>query len=106
MFQFYGRSDTSFVCAVGINQKSFKLLSEQGDGYTIAPMFPARHLDEGEFVLGFECDASGRLTGRELTLFVAALLGEELMKVHVVMGDPDVFWNKQSLVKEGGEYDL
>ncbi len=92
MFQFYGRSETSFVCSVPINTQDFKWALQA----RIAMMQRdfCRRILEDEFVLAVEVDKKGRPTGRDVALFVVESRGE-LVLLESVTGDLEEFWRKQ-----------
>ena len=89
MFQFYGRSETSFACAMGIAPHSFAVVKERGWAVYQQELFP-RHIHEGEFVLLIEINARGEPTGDELTLFANIAKGARIS--FDVVGEPDEHW--------------
>ena len=92
MFQFYGRRETSFVCACRVSHKLFGIALRYGTA-TVLPVKFSRYLEESEFVLWMEHDARGNPTGRELTMFVTCIIDDHI-KLEVVNGDPDEFWKQ------------
>lgn len=93
MFQFYGRNETSLVCACGISRKLFAMARRYGS-VTISQERVAHHMEESEFILCMERDVRGVPTGRELTMFVTCIVGDHV-KLEVVSGNPDEFWKQQ-----------
>lgn len=92
MFQFYGRRETSFVCACVVSRRLFGSAIRCGKATVLLVRFP-RHLEEGEFVLWMEHDARGKPTGRELTMFVTCI-SCGTVKLETVKGNPDEFWKQ------------
>ncbi|HBC3428498.1 hypothetical protein [Vibrio sp. Vb0877] len=97
MFQFYGRRETSFVCAMCERSEAFERTVTQGYRYVSQVQLP-RYVEENEFLLMFELDEKGRPTGNELTLFILSVYeasGIDVVLMEVVTGDPDAFWVEQ-----------
>lgn len=93
MFAHYGRSETSYVCALAADTALFEHVQESGKSFQSLWRFP-RYLEEGEFILLIERAAGKGLTDRELTLFVRCIYSD-MIHFQVITENPDVFWANQ-----------